>query len=99
MTDPHLLKLVSHLLLTNRALGVEGKDIILQAYTEYLMGQDKLGLIPWYMARLPTKDQLPLFSASLTGVTDKEDQRLCLYLGREAGLDMDMGIHVPVQAG
>jgi len=92
-TDPHLLRLVSHLVLTNRALGVvgdqEGEDIILQAYTEYLMGQDKLGLIPWYVARLPTKDQLPLFSAFLTGITDREDQRLCLYLGREAGLDMD----------
>ena len=67
----------------------EGEDIILQAYTEYLMGQDKLGLIPWYVARLPSKDQLPLFSAFLTGITDREDQRLCLYLGREAGLDMD----------
>ena len=46
MGDPHLLKLVRHLVLTNRGLGVEGEDIILQAYTEYLMGQDKLGLIP-----------------------------------------------------
>ena len=34
------------LVLHDRALGVEGEDIILQAYTEYLMGQDKLGLIP-----------------------------------------------------
>jgi hypothetical protein len=38
--------LVSHLVLHDRALGVEGEDIILQAYTEYLTGQDKLGLIP-----------------------------------------------------
>jgi len=92
-TDPHLLRLIAHLVLINRALGVVGdqvgEDIILQAYTEYLMGQNKLGLIPWYVARLPTKDQLPLFSAFLTGISDKEDQRLCLYLGREAGLDMD----------
>jgi len=92
-TDPHLLRLVAHLVLTNRALGVvgdqAGEDIILQAYTEYLMSQDKLGLIPWYVARLPTQDQLPLYSAFLTGITDREDQRLCLYLGREAGLDMD----------
>ena len=92
-TDPHQLRLVSHLVLTNRVLGVvgdqEGEDIILQAYTEYLMGQDKLGHIPWYVARLPIKDQLPLFSAFLTGISDREDQRLCLYLGREAGLNMD----------
>jgi hypothetical protein len=33
------------LVLHNRALGVEGEDI-LQAYTEYPMGQDKLDLIP-----------------------------------------------------
>jgi len=92
-TDPHLLRLVAHLVLINRALGVSGdlqaEDIILQAYTEYLMRKDKLGIIPWYVARLPDKDQLPVFSAYLTGVTDGEDQRLCLYLGREAGLDMD----------
>jgi len=92
-TDPHLLRLVAHLVLTNRALGVvgdqTGEDTILQAYTEYLMVQDKLGLIPWYVARLPDKDQLPLYSAFLTGISDREDQRLCLYLGREAGLDMD----------
>ena len=41
------------------------------------------------MARLPIKDQLPLYSAFLTGTPDREGQRLCLYLGREAGLDMD----------
>jgi hypothetical protein len=35
------------------------------------------------VARGLTKDQLPLLSASLNGITDEEakkDQRLCLYL-------------------
>jgi len=91
--DPHLLRMVAHLVLINRALGVHGdptqEDVVLQAYTEYLMSREKLGLIPWYVARLPHSDQLPLFSTFLTKVTDGEDQRLCLYLGREAGLEMD----------
>jgi hypothetical protein len=34
------------LVVHDKALGVEGEYIILQAYTEYLMGQGKLGLIP-----------------------------------------------------
>ena len=37
LTDPHLLRLIGHIVLTNRALGVVGdqvgEDIILQAYT------------------------------------------------------------------
>ena len=40
------------------------------------------------VARLSSSAQLPLYSAFLRGVTDREDQRLCLYLGQEAGLDM-----------
>ena len=40
------------------------------------------------MARLPHDSQLPTYSAFLSNISDLEDQRLCLYLGREAGLDM-----------
>jgi hypothetical protein len=46
MTNQDQLKLVSHLVLHDRPLGVKGDDIILQAYTGYLMGQDKPDLIP-----------------------------------------------------
>ena len=75
-TDPHLLRLIAYLVLANRrALGVvgdqAGKDIILQGYTEYLMGQDKPGRTPKYVATS--------FSAFLTGICDRVEQRLCLY--------------------
>jgi len=90
--DPHLLRLMAHIVLLNRALGVvgdpEGEEVVVRAYTELLMAQDRLALVPWYVARLSPSAQLPLYSAFLRGVTDREDQRLCLYLGKEAGLDM-----------
>ena len=91
-TDPHLLRLMAHIVLLNRALGVaadpDGEEVVVRAYTELLMAQDRLALVPWYVARLSPEAQLPLYSAFLRGVTDREDQRLCLYLGKEAGLDM-----------
>ena len=90
--DPHLLRLMAHIVLLNRALGVagepDGEEVVVRAYTELLMSQDRLALVPWYVARLSSSAQLPLYSAFLRGVTDREDQRLCLYLGKEAGLDM-----------
>ena len=66
----------------------DGEEVVVRAYTELLMAQDRLALVPWYVARLSLPAQLPLYSAFLRGVTDREDQRLCLYLGKEAGLDM-----------
>ena len=45
--------------------------------------QDRLALVPWYVARLEECSRLPIFSAFLRGIKDREDQRLCLYLGRE----------------
>ena len=91
--DPHLLRLLAHLVLAHRVLGVNGdsgaEDEILRCYTTYLMTQEKLGLIPWYVSRLPLQDQSPLYSAFLTHVRESEDQKLCLYLGREVGLQMD----------
>ena len=91
--DPHLMRLVSHLVLAHRVLGVNGdtgaEDEILTHYTSYLMGQEKLGLVPWYVSRLPQPQHSPLYSAFLTNVTNLEDQKLCLYLGREVGLEMD----------
>ena len=52
LTDQHPIRLITHLVLTNRALVVvgdqAGEDIIVQAYAEYQMGQDDFGLIPCY---------------------------------------------------
>ena len=51
--DPHLLRLMSHLVLVHRVLGVNGdtgaEDEILRCYTTYLMTKEKLGLVPWYV--------------------------------------------------
>ena len=91
--DPHLLRLMSHLVLAHRVLGVNGdtaaEDEILKCYTTYLMTKEKLGLVPWYVSRLPTDQHTPIYSAFLTHIRDPEDQKLCLYLGREVGLAMD----------
>ena len=61
--DSHLLRLMAHLVLVHRRLGVTGdrlaEDAILQQFTEYLMTSDRLGLVPWYVARLPRNTQLP----------------------------------------
>lgn len=91
--EPHLLRFMCHLVLVHRSLGLEAGDReaeerILRAYTQYLMDNQKLGLIPWYVSRLEPTSQLPLYSRFLTGVRDREDQQLCLYLGSEVGLDM-----------
>ena len=91
--DPHLLRLVSHLVLSHRVLGVNGdseaEDEILKCYAAFLMDQEKLSLAPWYVSRLPTSQHSPIFSTFLTNVNNAEDQKLCLYLGREVGLDMN----------
>jgi len=91
--DPHLLRLISHLVLAHRVLGVNGdtgaEEDILQSYSKYLMGEDKLGLVPWYVSRLPPQIHSPLYSSFLTNINNAEDQKLCLYLGREVGLQMD----------
>merc|ERR1719445_828996 len=86
--DPHLLRLLAHLVLAHRALGVNGEtsaeDEILTCFTKYLMSQDKVGLVPWYVSRLPESQHSPLLSEYLAGITSTEDQQQCLYLGREA---------------
>ena len=91
--DPHLLRLLAHLVLAHRALGVNGEtsaeDEILTWFTKYLMSQDKVGLVPWYVSRLPESQHSPLLSEYLAGITSTEDQQQCLYLGREAGLRME----------
>jgi len=89
---PHLLRLLAHLVLVNRWLGIAAatasEDLLLEAYTKYLMHKDQLDILPWYVARLNSEVQVPLYSQYLAGVTDSEDQALCLYLGSEVGLDM-----------
>ena len=52
------------------------------------MTSDRLGLVPWYVARLPRESQLPTYACFLAGIKEAEDQKLCLILGRGAGLDM-----------
>jgi len=93
MLDPHLLRLMAHLVLVHRALGLTGdragEDSILTAFTQHLMDTEKLSLVPWYVARLPASSQVSTLAPFLTSVTNTEDQRLMLVLGREAGLDMD----------
>jgi len=99
--DPHLLRLMAHLVLINKSLGVageaDGEEKVVRAYTEYLMAQDKLALVPWYVSRLAENFQCPLFASFLRGIKDHEDQRLCLYLGREVGLDMQSIIVTTVE--
>ena len=60
-TDPHLLRLMAHIVLLNRALGVaadpDGEEVVVRAYTELLMAQDRLALVPWYVARLSPDDE------------------------------------------
>jgi len=90
--EPHLLRLLAHIVIINKNLGIEGdregEEKVLVAYAKFLMSEDKLGLIPWYISRLRTDLQLPLYSNYLAGVQKVEDQELCLYLGREVGLDI-----------
>ena len=91
--DPHLLRLLAHLVLAHRALGVNGEggceEEILTVFTKYLMSQDKLGLVPWYVSRLPQAQHSPLLAEFLAGISSSQDQQQFLYLGREAGLQMD----------
>ena len=91
--DPHLLRLLAHLVLAHRALGVNGEagaeDEILTWFTKFLMSQDKAGLVPWYVSRLPETQHSPLLSEYLAAVTSSQDQQQSLYLGREAGLHME----------
>jgi len=93
-TEPHLLRLMAHVVLVNRTLGVhsadqEEEEYLLVEYTRYLMQEDKLNVIPWYVSRLRPEIQLPLFSNFLAGVVVREDQQLCLHLGRSINIDMD----------
>lgn len=51
--DPHLLRLLAHLVLLHRRLGLQGdargEERVLRAYTELLMVQDRLALVPWWV--------------------------------------------------
>ena len=91
--DPHLLRLLAHLVLAHRALGVNGdsgcEEEILTLFTKFLMSQDKLSLVPWYVSRLPQDQHCPLLAEFLAGISSSPDQQQFLYLGREAGLQMD----------
>jgi len=88
----HMLRLVTHMVLVHRGLGIHGdpelEENILTEYTRYLMSRDKLDLIPWYVSKLEVKNQAPLHSAYLSGVDQEADQALCLQLGLECGLDI-----------
>jgi len=90
--EAHMLRLMSHLVLVHRSLGIHGdpvsEETILTEYTRYLMSRDMLTLIPWYVSKLEESTQLPLHSAYLSNVQDPEEQALCLQLGLECGLDI-----------
>ena len=100
--DPHLLRLLAHLVLAHRALGVNGdsgsEEEILTLFTKYLMSQDKLGLVPWYVSRLPQDQHCPLLAEFLAGISSSPDQQQFLYLGREAGLQMEKIVVAAVEA-
>ena len=82
MVDLHLSRLIAHLVLVLilslfRALGLPGKteceDAILISFTKYLMSQERLSLVPWYVSRLPSHQQLPTLFSFLTRLTETED--------------------------
>ena len=69
--DDHLLRLMAHLVLVHRGLGIgssrEDEERILVEYTRYLMREDRLPVIPWYVSRISSELQLPLYSRFLAG--------------------------------
>ena len=70
--DDHLLRLMAHLVLVHRGLGLgssmKDEEMILVEYTRYLMKEDRLPIIPWYVSRLSSEIQLPLYSRFLAGM-------------------------------
>ena len=70
--DDHLLRLMAHLVLVHRGLGLgssmKDEERILVEYTRYLMKEDRLPIIPWYVSRLSSAIQLPLYSRFLAGM-------------------------------
>ncbi|XP_063048769.1 nuclear pore complex protein Nup107, partial [Engraulis encrasicolus] len=88
----HLLRFMSHLVLFYRSLGMQLKEEIsvevLKGYIALLVKGKQTDLIAFYVSHLPPDVAVGQYATFLESVTETEQRRRCLELGREAGLDV-----------
>jgi nuclear pore complex protein Nup107 len=90
----HLLRVMAHVGLVARGLGSLREssqvDVIVEAYVKALTEGQYQSAVALYAAHLPATSQISSYAHLLAGVKEEEEQRQCLELGREAGLDIGM---------
>lgn len=93
---PHMLKFFAHVVISFRSLGIQHSEkgeqlcnFILESYVYHLISNKELGLIALYVSYLLPQSQIYAYSKLLEGITDKEQQKLCLKLAKEAKLDIE----------
>jgi nuclear pore complex protein Nup107 len=90
----HRLRFMAHIGLVVRGLGrvrEESKvNAILEAYVKALTDGHYQSAVALYAAQLPTDAQVNSYAYLLAGVQQEDQQRHCLQLGKEAGLDIAM---------
>ena len=101
--DPHLLRFLAHLVIILRRIsrneklenistvGCDDKgSLVLRQYCLYLMNQDRVQQIAWYVSQVfDVDEQIELYAMFLQTVYADADRRLTITLAREAGLPID----------
>lgn len=90
----HRLRFMAHVSLVARELALVKQnchvDSILEAYVKALIDGRHQSAVALYAAKLPANSQISSYAHLLLGVKDEQEQRHCLELGRQAGLDIGM---------
>uniref|UniRef100_A0A1A7XJ13 Nuclear pore complex protein n=3 Tax=Iconisemion striatum TaxID=60296 RepID=A0A1A7XJ13_9TELE len=88
----HLLRLMTHLVLFFRSLGLSLKEEVcvdvLKAYISLLIRDQQMDLVASYVGQLPVDLATVQYAAFLETVTQPELRPQCLQLATEAGLDV-----------
>lgn len=89
----HQLRFLSHLVIFITGLGVENVEEekcteILETFVRSLTHSGYHSLVALYAARIDFERQIRCYAELLEGINVTDEQKKCLELGREAGLDI-----------
>ena len=61
---------------------------ILEAYISYLISRNQIELVAFYTSKLPKVNQITTFAKLLEGIEDENDRKMCIFLAKNANLDI-----------
>lgn len=93
---PQIIRFFAHFALFYRTMGlIDGPNrqthynTIVEAYVNYLIDKKQIGLVAFYVSKLPEELQVFTYSKFLSKIKDKAERKKCLSFAKDAGLDVE----------